>query len=119
VPAAPHPRGPGWGGGPLAADCDAAGAWRCVELRGEARLLRPLLVTGLKVWHLRPGGTFYPRAQFWHTLGLLPRGAQALLLLGEIDCREGLLLAVEKCRWAESCWSGGWRGRGGGACVAA
>ncbi len=75
-----------------------------VQLRGSPRLLQPLLVTGLKVWHLRPGSRFYPREQFWATVGLLPRGAQAVLIFGEIDCREGLLLAVDKCRWGWRCW---------------
>lgn len=27
-----------------------------------------------------------------------PRGAKVLLVLGEIDCREGLLMAVEKMK---------------------
>jgi hypothetical protein len=39
------------------------GAWREVSLRGEQRLLWPLLVTGCKVWHLRADGSFYTRAQ--------------------------------------------------------
>lgn len=70
------------------------GAWRTVQLRGEARLLHPLLVTGLKIWHLREGTSFYPKVQWQHTLALLPRGAQVVLVLGEIDCREGLATAV-------------------------
>jgi hypothetical protein len=28
----------------------------------------------------------------------LPQGAKVLLVLGEIDCREGLLMAVEKMK---------------------
>jgi hypothetical protein len=36
-------------------------AWRKVELRGQARLLTPLLVTGLKCWHLRVESVFYPK----------------------------------------------------------
>lgn len=31
-------------------------------------------------------------------MAAVPRGGQVLLLLGEIDCREGLLLAVEKMK---------------------
>lgn len=37
------------------------GAWRKVHLRGEARVLVPLLTTGLKAWHLRDDGQFYPK----------------------------------------------------------
>ncbi|KAG2443101.1 hypothetical protein HYH02_009515 [Chlamydomonas schloesseri] len=74
-------------------------AWRHVTLRGERRLLRPLLVTGCKVWHLRPESVFYPKAQFLAAMALLPPGAQVVLVLGEIDCREGLLLAVQKGKY--------------------
>ncbi|KAG2427993.1 hypothetical protein HXX76_011979 [Chlamydomonas incerta] len=74
-------------------------AWRHVTLRGEQRLLRPLLVTGCKVWHLRPESEFYPKTQFESAMRLLPPGAQVLLVLGEIDCREGLLLAVQKGKY--------------------
>ena len=48
-----------------------------VQLRGEARLLQPLLVTGCKIWHLRPSSTFYPKLQFINIVRKLPRGAQA------------------------------------------
>ncbi|PNH11189.1 E3 ubiquitin-protein ligase [Tetrabaena socialis] len=95
-------------------------AWRVVTLRGERRLLRPLLVTGCKLWHLRPASVFYPKAQFEAAIRMLPQGAQVcelvakrrtvrsccpcagwqvVLLLGEIDCREGLLLAVQKGKY--------------------
>ncbi|GIL62031.1 hypothetical protein Vafri_16345 [Volvox africanus] len=75
-------------------------AWRIVTLRGEQRVLRPLLVTGCKVWHLRPTSEFYPKKQFEASMDLLPDGAQVILVLGEIDCREGLLLAVQKGKYA-------------------
>ncbi|KAL6749527.1 hypothetical protein V8C86DRAFT_2844258, partial [Haematococcus lacustris] len=74
-------------------------AWHWVTLRGHRRLLAPLLVTGCKIWHLRPASSFYPKAQFWASINALPRGAQLVLVLGEIDCREGLLLAVQKCKY--------------------
>ena len=51
-------------------------AWRTVRLRGEIRLVRPLLVTGCKIWHLRPESTFYPKVQFLNTIRKLPRGSQ-------------------------------------------
>ena len=76
-----------------------APAWRQVTLRGQSRLLHPLLVTGCKIWHLRPEGRFYPKVQFYNTVRKLPRGSQVVMLFGEIDCREGLLLAVERCKY--------------------
>lgn len=62
-------------------------------------MLYPLLVTGLKVWHLRPASTFYPKEQFWNAIKALPRGSQLVMMFGEIDCREGLLLAVQKLKY--------------------
>lgn len=67
-----------------------------MTLRGRLRLLHPLLVTGLKVWHLRETSSFYPKVQFWNTIGQVPEGSRIVVLLGEIDCREGLAAAVEK-----------------------
>jgi hypothetical protein len=34
--------------------------------------------------------------QFWHTLDSIPRGSLVVLVLGEIDCREGLPVAMDK-----------------------
>ena len=53
-------------------------AWRVIQLRGEDRLLQPLLVTGCKIWHLRPKGTFYPKIQFLNTIRKLPKGSQVI-----------------------------------------
>ncbi|KDO32857.1 hypothetical protein SPRG_02550 [Saprolegnia parasitica CBS 223.65] len=61
--------------------------------------LTPALVTGLKHWHLRRASTFYPKRHFEEVISTLPRHARIVFLLGEIDCREGILLAVEKCRY--------------------
>ena len=60
------------------------------------RLLVPRLVTGVKQWHLRPDGTFYPKANFMHAVKSIPDGADVVFVVGEIDCREGLLVAVER-----------------------
>ncbi|KAF8068189.1 hypothetical protein HT031_001875 [Scenedesmus sp. PABB004] len=76
------------------------GAWRVITVAGAPRLLVPLLVTGLKAWHLRAGAAFYTAHQFWRAAEALPRGAQVVLVAGEIDCREGLAAAVEKLRAA-------------------
>ncbi|TYZ62063.1 hypothetical protein PybrP1_010063 [[Pythium] brassicae (nom. inval.)] len=76
-----------------------ATAWREIRVRGEPVVLRPALVTGLKHWHLRKHAVFYPKANFWRVLGNLPPRSTVVFLFGEIDCREGILLAVEKCTY--------------------
>jgi len=72
-------------------------AWRAI---GTDSVGIPVLVTGLKCWHLRAASDFYPKAQL-HRLAAtkIPRGATVLVVLGEIDCREGILDAVAKCRY--------------------
>ncbi|ETV89379.1 hypothetical protein, variant 1 [Aphanomyces astaci] len=72
-----------------------ATAWRSVG----AHVLVPALVTGLKHWHLRKTSTFYPKVHFFNVIKSIPRGATVVFVFGEIDCREGLLVAVEKCRY--------------------
>jgi hypothetical protein len=32
--------------------------------------------------------------QFWNSLAKVPAGAQLVMLFGEIDCREGMLVRV-------------------------
>ena len=39
------------------------------------RLLVPRLVTGIKQWHLRPQGVFYPKTGFQHSIDKTPSGA--------------------------------------------
>jgi hypothetical protein len=75
-----------------------SGAWRSVAVASQRCLLQPLLITGAKVWHLRPGSCCYTKHQFWAAVSHLPAGSEVVLLLGEIDCREGLLTAVEKMK---------------------
>ena len=75
------------------------GAWRTVHLRGAERRLAPVLVTGLKAWHLRPESRFYPKLNFQAALAKLPDGAQVVFLFGEIDCRESLLVSVDRGRY--------------------
>ena len=75
-------------------------SWRTVRAGGAPRLLASALVTGLKHWHMRPDSVFYPKANLYRVLDTLPRGAKVVFLFGEIDCREGILLAVEKGRYA-------------------
>ncbi|DBA03701.1 TPA: hypothetical protein N0F65_004118 [Lagenidium giganteum] len=76
-----------------------ATAWRVVPIRGQETLLVPALVTGLKHWHLRSESTFYPKINFWNVLETIPRGSRVVFLFGEIDCREGIIMAVEKCKY--------------------
>jgi hypothetical protein len=58
------------------------------------------------VWHLRQGSTHPCARQFSTALAAVLRGSKVLLILGEIDCREGLLTAVEKCKVGESKYGG-------------
>jgi len=48
---------------------------------------------------LRPQSDFFPKANFWHAAASLPHGARAVALFGEIDCREALLICVERKRY--------------------
>ncbi|RLN15187.1 hypothetical protein BBJ28_00009020 [Nothophytophthora sp. Chile5] len=76
-----------------------ATAWREINVHGQRILLRPALVTGLKHWHLRKESTFYPKLNFWRVLASIPAKSRVIFLFGEIDCREGILDAVEKCKY--------------------
>ena len=49
--------------------------------------------------HLRPESTFYPKVNFQHVVANIPDGAEVLMLFCEIDCREGILVAVAKGRY--------------------
>lgn len=44
-------------------------------VRKIPRLFVPRLVTGIKQWHLRPQGVFYPKTGFQHTIESTPAGA--------------------------------------------
>eukprot|EP00941_MAST-03F_sp_MAST-3F-sp1_P005489 g5489.t1 len=76
-------------------------AWRCLNVDGETWLLRPALATGVKAWHLRKESTFYPRFNFNRVVEDIADGSTVLFLFCEIDCREGLVLATEKDRYAD------------------
>jgi hypothetical protein len=79
------------------------GAWRRVALPGgrpgARALLVPALVTGVKAWHLRPECRFYPAVHWAATAARLPDGARVVALVGEIDCREGILAGVARGRY--------------------
>jgi hypothetical protein len=97
-----------------------APAWKVLNVKQKRLRLKPALVTGLKHWHLRREGEFYPKRNFYYVCGVdtrsplkkalglfgddvatptIPPKATVLFLLGEIDCREGILVAVEKLRY--------------------
>ena len=42
-------------------------------------MLVPQLVTGCKIWHMRPAGVFYPKHSFDNMVAKLPSGAQVRL----------------------------------------
>lgn len=89
-----------------------ATAWHTVKYQDHEHILRPILVTGMKLWHIREESQFYPKINFWNgvrqsksnkinvqLICTVPPKSKVIFLFGEIDCREGLLLAVEKCRY--------------------
>merc|ERR1711924_506013 len=83
-----------------------APAWRTVSYRGAPHLLVPRLVTGCKIWHLREGtqaspADFFTKANFEAAAKAIPEGSSVVSLFGEIDCREGLLVAVERMRYPD------------------
>ena len=76
-------------------------AWHTVTLAdGQRHLLCTKLVTGCKVWHMRRNLFFIPNAEFWHAVAEIPPHARVIMLFGEIDCREGVVGAVESGRYA-------------------
>jgi len=50
---------------------------------------------------LRDGSEFFPKANFESAVASIPDGADTIFAFGEIDCREGLLLAVERARYTD------------------
>jgi tetratricopeptide (TPR) repeat protein len=76
-------------------------AWSVLSTATGPRLVIPKLVTGVKQWHMRKESCFYPKHEFWQKTASLPAEADVILAIGEIDCREGLLLAVEKGCYAD------------------
>jgi tetratricopeptide (TPR) repeat protein len=71
-------------------------SWSVMDIKGQGRLVVPKLVTGVKQWHLRKDSHFYPKSQFFAQVRTIPRGSDVIFMVGEIDCREGLLIALER-----------------------
>lgn len=71
-------------------------AWQIVEIPAETSRIRrrviPVVITGLKAWHVRQETRFFTHANLMTILQRLPvhHSRTILLSAGEIDCREGL-----------------------------
>jgi len=76
-------------------------AYQNVTFNGVEHTIKPLLVTGLKYWHLRAKSHFYPKYNFWAVIPTAPPGSNIVFMFGEIDCREGLVISVKKCRYKD------------------
>eukprot|EP01083_Nonionella_stella_P077146 210483_1 len=74
-------------------------AWQTIQWKKETRLLVPKLVTGVKCWHMRRESNFYPSKNFENVVETIPKGSECIFLFGEIDCRESLLICVERGRY--------------------
>lgn len=71
-------------------------AWSILTVHSLPRLVIPKLVTGLKQWHLRPESRFYPKENFFQAVATIPVSSDVIFTVGEIDCREGIVAAVER-----------------------
>eukprot|EP01132_Coremiostelium_polycephalum_P003811 gene3811-4741_t len=76
-------------------------SWTPLTIQGEKRLFHPLLTTGLKIWHLRPESKFFPKNNFYNVTPTAPKGSEIVFMFGEIDCREGFVVSVERCRYKD------------------
>lgn len=67
-------------------------AWQVIQLEsGEFRRIVPVVVTGLKAWHVRRETRFFTRVNLEKALIYRLQGIETVLFsAGEIDCREGL-----------------------------
>merc|ERR1712048_491948 len=75
-------------------------AWRQVTFpSGTTCNIQPVLITGLKIWHLRKDSLFYTKTQFNKAVASIPSGSTVMFAFGEIDCREGIIRAVQKCAY--------------------
>ena len=63
---------------------------------GQELLVVPQLVTGCKIWHLRPEGSFYPKIAWLAATGVLPPGAKACYWLCPSVC-DALELQLQAC----------------------
>lgn len=71
-------------------------SWHVLQYDGRNVLLTCGVVTGLKIWHLRDGSDFYPKHLYHRVTASIPQKSHVMLILGEIDCREGIFQTVER-----------------------
>ena len=88
-------------------------AWQPITVNDRPRSFRPWLVTGMKCWHMRADCKFYTKANFNAAICQLEQVLNqhkqkqqtidqpsiVLFVFGEIDCREGLLNAMEAAKY--------------------
>ena len=74
-------------------------SWRAINYCGKPHIIHPILATGVKIWHIRKEGCFYPKFTLLNALKDVPNGSPVIFNIGEIDCREGLLRAVDNCKY--------------------
>jgi len=65
----------------------------------KGKILVPKLVTGMKCWHMREETLFFTKTNFDNVINTIPQSATVIFIFGEIDCREGIIGAVEKCKY--------------------
>ena len=74
-------------------------SWRLINYRGKPCIIHPLLATGVKIWHIRKEGYFYPKFSLLNALKAIPDSSVVIFNIGEIDCREGLFQAINSCKY--------------------
>lgn len=74
-------------------------AWQNIYIQNSTKIIHPVLSTGTKIWHLRGDSNFYPKTDFCSSISVIPDNATVITCFGEIDCREALLLCVEKGKY--------------------
>lgn len=77
-------------------------SWREINGSENNYCVQPVLVTGLKIWHLRKDSRYYTKSCFQKSMELIPEGAACIFVLGEIDCREGVQSAVQECLYNDT-----------------
>jgi hypothetical protein len=67
----------------------------------EGGSMLPFAIISDKFKSVAPQGKsrFYPKVAFQIAMESFPQDFQVIILFGEIDCREGILVFVEKCRY--------------------
>ena len=74
-------------------------AWKDLQFSTGQYKIHPVLVTGLKIWHLRKEASFYTKKAFHTALKAIPQNSVVIVSFGEIDCREGISRAIQKCAY--------------------